>query len=413
MEAISSSHPIDFTLKSTTSVNNNNLDDSSYIYQRHSSPSSSPNNSRSPSPAPLNSAPPSGLNLLLGKANSNTSAFRIVTPKGKCDDATSSSSPGTASSAATPAAASLAGLNYYSRLWGAAPLMKEKQTESPAVEEASSKDRITFGVSRLVDSRKNPSPFEEEKPSSPSPPPPTKKADSSNSTNNNKTRVWLGGRDTPDSKPNAVQPAAKHSETFSVSALLSRPDPARRVLPDVARPFFYPGLDLKEQFIPRHFPLLGLGLYERDGQATPPHALLQPGGGDRSRPSSRRSTASNSTASSSAPGGRAYRGAIPAAAPLPPRDAARGRGRRGRRNGQRAGPVGRVQSAGVGVGAAAARWAPGGRVFVHQVREDVLDAARPRGARPPLPQRQAALRLRVMQQDVWTRDQPQPAQVLL
>ncbi|CAB3366233.1 Hypothetical predicted protein [Cloeon dipterum] len=284
MEAISSSHPIDFTLKSTTSVNNNNLDDSSYIYQRHSSPSSSPNNSRSPSPAPLNSAPPSGLNLLLGKANSNTSAFRIVTPKGKCDDATSSSSPGTASSAATPAAASLAGLNYYSRLWGAAPLMKEKQTESPAVEEASSKDRITFGVSRLVDSRKNPSPFEEEKPSSPSPPPPTKKADSSNSTNNNKTRVWLGGRDTPDSKPNAVQPAAKHSETFSVSALLSRPDPARRVLPDVARPFFYPGLDLKEQFIPRHFPLLGLGLYERDGQATPPHALLQPGGGDRSPP---------------------------------------------------------------------------------------------------------------------------------
>jgi hypothetical protein len=81
MEAISSSHPIDFTLKSA--VNNNNLDDS-YIYQRHSSPSSSPNASRSPSPAapPIKSAP-TGLNLLIGKPSSNSSAFRIVTPKGK------------------------------------------------------------------------------------------------------------------------------------------------------------------------------------------------------------------------------------------------------------------------------------------------------------------------------------------
>jgi len=80
MEAISSSHPIDFTLKSAA-VNNNNLDDS-YIFQRHSSPGSSPNGSRSPSPTAPKSAP-SGFNLLLGKPNSNSSAFRIVTPKGK------------------------------------------------------------------------------------------------------------------------------------------------------------------------------------------------------------------------------------------------------------------------------------------------------------------------------------------
>lgn len=80
MEAISSSHPIDFTLKS--GVNNNNLDDS-YIYQRHSSPSSSPNASRSPSPAPPIKSAPTGLNLLIGKPSSNSSAFRIVTPKGK------------------------------------------------------------------------------------------------------------------------------------------------------------------------------------------------------------------------------------------------------------------------------------------------------------------------------------------
>lgn len=50
-------------------------------------------------------------------------------------------------------------------------------------------------------------------------------------------------------------------------------------------------------------------------------------------------------------------------------------------------------------------------VLVHEVREDVLHAPRPRGALPPDTPRQEALRLRAVQQDLRPRGQPQPAQV--
>jgi growth factor independent 1 len=89
-----------------------------------------------------------------------------------------------------------------------------------------------------------------------------------------RTRVWSGGRDSPEERRDVVVPV-KRSETFSVSALLSRPDPARRVLPDIPRSFLYPGLDLKDMpphahFLPRHFPLLGLGLYPHHPPPPPP-----------------------------------------------------------------------------------------------------------------------------------------------
>lgn len=177
---------------------------------------------------------------------------------------------------------------------------------------------ITFAVSRLVDCRKNPSPCDDDKRCTPSPTLSSRTDEPiahHQRPSNNKTRVWLGGRDSPEAKPAvalaAAAPAAKRSETFSVSALLSRPDPARRVLPEVARPFFYPGLDLKDHahFIPRHFPLLGLGLYERDGGQGPPHFnslyfSLAAAAAAASQPNitSPNSAASpNSTASSSSP----------------------------------------------------------------------------------------------------------------
>ncbi|KAF4518773.1 hypothetical protein B566_EDAN005393, partial [Ephemera danica] len=149
-----------------------------------------------------------------------------------------------------------------------------------------------------------------------------------------RTRVWAGGRDSPEERPDAVVPV-KRSETFSVSALLSRPDPARRVLPDIPRSFLYPRLDLKDMpphahFLPRHFPFLGLGLYPHHPPPPPPaphkdmdssptpthfgslyfslaaaaaHAASQPTSTSLASPTS---TSPVSSASSSPPGGAPY-----------------------------------------------------------------------------------------------------------
>jgi hypothetical protein len=56
--------------------------------------------------------------VLIEEINVNKCIFWLIPDSGNL------SSPGMASSAAP--ASSLAGLNYYSRLWGAAPLIKEK-----------------------------------------------------------------------------------------------------------------------------------------------------------------------------------------------------------------------------------------------------------------------------------------------
>lgn len=95
METTAISSPIDFTLKPSSSNNNNN-NYSSYQrqlcsspgYNRHSqcaSPPRSPCVTASRSPSPDSSPVPSGsLGLLLGKGpGPNSSAFRVVTPKGK------------------------------------------------------------------------------------------------------------------------------------------------------------------------------------------------------------------------------------------------------------------------------------------------------------------------------------------
>lgn len=129
---------------------------------------------------------------------------------------------------------------------------------------------ITFAVSRLVSERQ--SPVEQLSPGRESPAGGAT-IHEEEEEDEARTRVWSGGRDSPEERP--IVPV-KRSETFSVSALLSRPDPARRVLPDISRSFLYPGLDLKDMpphahFLPRHFPLLGLGLYPHHPPPPPPH----------------------------------------------------------------------------------------------------------------------------------------------
>ena len=52
-----------------------------------------------------------------------------------------------------------------------------------------------------------------------------------------------------------------------------------------------------------------------------------------------------------------------------------------------------------------------GGVLVCAVRENVHDAARSWSSHEEKPQRGEAFRLRALQQDFWTRDQPQPTQV--
>ncbi|KAF4518772.1 hypothetical protein B566_EDAN005392, partial [Ephemera danica] len=129
METAISSTPIDFTLKSAAAAAANNNNHQPYSYR---APSPAPmTGSRSPSPVNHHHHHHSnGLHgLFLGKnsLHPNSSAFRVVTPKGKNEGPTLFSPASGAPAAVTAAAAaatSLAGLSYYSRLWSAAPLVK-------------------------------------------------------------------------------------------------------------------------------------------------------------------------------------------------------------------------------------------------------------------------------------------------